>query len=371
MRIAIITFHRAYNCGAMLQAWALKTVLERMGHIVEFPLCNHVGETSRWQCELINRDKRGLSLVRSLVGRLLINLLSIPTEDVLRMRYRRFRKENFRERGCAPDELGKYYDLIIVGSDQVWSACHTLSDAPVFFAENIPDCVRKISYAASYGDNPLDEVSITRVVRSLEHFSHISVREPLAKKQLSQYSSKQITVTLDPTLLLNEKDYNEIKWGDNFIHEPYLFMYTLSASPYFVNTAKRLSDKLGVRCVIAPCYQYTRYGAEKEFIYSISPGMLVGLVRGAKYVLAGSFHGTVLGLLFKKPFLSLREHVDENESRPAALLNMLGLGDRLVNPKASLEGMESMLGCVASSQVYDMLDRKRQESLNWLTHAIG
>ena len=31
MRIAIITFHRAYNCRTMLQAWALKTVLERMG----------------------------------------------------------------------------------------------------------------------------------------------------------------------------------------------------------------------------------------------------------------------------------------------------------------------------------------------------
>ena len=42
MRIAILTFHRAYNCGAMLQAWALKTVLERKGHALvdkEFDEC--------------------------------------------------------------------------------------------------------------------------------------------------------------------------------------------------------------------------------------------------------------------------------------------------------------------------------------------
>lgn len=371
MRIAIVTFHRAYNCGAMLQAWALKTVLERMGHTVEFPVCNHVGEGKRWHYDLINPNKHGLQFLRSFIGRGLSNLMSIPSEDILRFRYRKFREVNFVERVCEPAEFGKHYDLVIVGSDQVWSVKHTLSDAPVFFAENVPECIRKIAYAASYGDKPLDEEAVSRVVASLNRFSSVSVREPLAQRQLSSLSDKNIDVTLDPTLLLSEADYEAIEKRPGFLKEPYLFMYTLSTAPFFVDTVKALARRLGVRCVIAPCYQYSRLGAPKELTYGISPDRLVGWARGAKYVVAGSFHGTVMGVLFHKPFLSLREDVDEHESRPAALLNMMGCGERLVNPETSIDKMEAMLRTNVVSNAYARLDEKRRKSLEWLKGAVG
>jgi len=371
LRIAIITFHRAYNCGAMLQAWALKTVLERMGHTVEFPICNHVGETKRWKYEWINHDVHGMRVVRSLLGRVWINALSVPCEDILRMRYRRFRKAHLPERACAPTDFGKYYDLVVVGSDQVWSARHSLSEAPLFFAENLSESIRKIAYAASYGDKPLDDDLIRRVIASLDRFSHISVREPLAQKQLSSLSPRKIDVTLDPTLLLTANDYAAIAHNGDFVREPYLFMYTLSTTPFFVDTAKKLADRLGVRCIIAPCYQYTRYGAVKGLTYSISPDRLVGLARGAKYVLAGSFHGTVMGLMFNKPFLSLRAQVDEYESRPAALLNMIECGERLVNPLTSINDMEELLRHEVPANAYRLLAAKRKESLDWLEQAVN
>lgn len=371
MRIAIVTFHRAYNCGAMLQSWALKTVLERMGHTVEFPVCNHVGEEKRWQYDLINREKHGVQALRSFLGRFLLNALSVPNEDILRSRYRRFREAHLPERTCSPNDFDKNYDLVVIGSDQVWSVKHTMSEAPLFFAENIPECVKKIAYAASYGDKPLDDDSIRRVATSLHRFSHISVREPLVQKQLSGLTQRKIEVVLDPTLLLTAKDYDEVAYNGNVIREPYLFMYTLSTAPFFVNTAKQLADSLGVKCVIAPCYQYSRFGAAKGLTYGISPDRLVGLARGAKYVLAGSFHGTVMGLVFNKPFLSLRAQVDEYESRPAALLNSLGCESRLVNPTTSIDEMESMLRCEVHRSAYDLLEVKRNESLKWLCHAIG
>ena len=34
MKIGILTFHRAYNYGAVLQCYALKSVLSNMGHDV-------------------------------------------------------------------------------------------------------------------------------------------------------------------------------------------------------------------------------------------------------------------------------------------------------------------------------------------------
>ena len=220
-------------------------------------------------------------------------------------------------------------------------------------------------------DEPLDDDSIKRVASSLDRFSYISVREPLAQKQLSGLTSRKIDVTLDPTLLLTAKDYDEVAYKGNVIREPYLFMYTLSTAPFFVNTAKQLADRLGVKCVIAPCYQYSRFGAAKGLTYGISPDRLVGLARGAKYVLAGSFHGTVMGLMFHKPFLSLRAQIDEYESRPAALLNRLGCENRLVNPTTSMDEMELMLRCEVHRSAYDLLEVKRNESLKWLCHAIG
>ena len=62
MRIGIITYHRAYNCGAMLQAWALKTVLERMGHEVEVFNRLFTPSKTRWS----QIPKR---LVKKLLGR--------------------------------------------------------------------------------------------------------------------------------------------------------------------------------------------------------------------------------------------------------------------------------------------------------------
>jgi hypothetical protein len=275
------------------------------------------------------------------------------------------------ERACLPSDIDKYYDLVVIGSDQVWSAKHSLSDAPLFFAENLPECVRKIAYAASYGDKPLDDDVIKRVVASLQRLSHVSVREKLAQEQLTSLSQKKIDVQLDPTLLLPANDYDLIANDSDVGKEPCLFMYTLSTAPFFVDTAKKLAERLGVECVIAPCYQYSRLGAPKGLSYGISPDRLVGLARGAKYVLAGSFHGTVMGLLFNKPFLSLRAQVDEHESRPAALLNMLGCGNRLVNPTTPIEYMEMMLRSKVDEKVYSILNLKRHESLQWLSQAIG
>lgn len=377
MRIGILTFHRAYNCGAMLQAWALKKTLERMGHTVEFPACNHVGEDAkRFRfVEWYNREKRGLQWIRSVIGRAYVNLNlipnelgSIPNEGILRSRYKHFRHRNLPERDCSPAEFDKYYDLLISGSDQVFSDVHSLDDAPTFFCDNKPGNLRAITYAASYGDKPLEGDRLTRVVKALDNFDAISVRETLAKEQLVAQSQKEITETLDPTLLVSPEDYEEISFG-RIPREPYLFMYTLYTTPFFLDTAKELARRLGVKCIIAPCYQYSRWKAPKGLTYSVSPDRLVQYARNAKYVLAGSFHGTVMGVMFKKSFLSLRGQVDLHESRPAALLRKIGCSNRLVNPTTSIDEMVRLLQ-EPFSDYTALLNKERMASLAWLKSSI-
>mgnify|MGYP003314553502 CR=1 FL=1 len=378
MRIAVLTFHRAFNCGAMLQAWALKTALERMGHTVEFPACNHVGEgTKRFRfVEWHNREKRGLQWVRSILGRAFVNLqkipfnlLSVPCEDLRRFRYRAFRNKFLPERDVAPSGFDRHYDLVISGSDQVFSDAHSVDDAPTFFCENKPKGIRAIAYAASYGDEPLIGKRLARIVNALDNFSHVSVREALAKNQLSALTGKEISETLDPTLLMQPEDYEELACG-NVPREPYLFMYILHAEPFFIETAQELARRLGVKCIMTSCYQFSRWGAPKGLTYSISPDRLVQYARNAKYVLAGSFHGTVMGVMFDKPFLSLRGQVDQFESRPAALLRKLGCEDRLVNPLVSVDEMYRRL-VSPLPDIKEKLATLRAESLAWLKGAIN
>lgn len=368
MRIAILTFHRAYNCGAMLQAWALKTVLERMGHTVEFPVLNHVGEEPRWR-PWFSGFRSGLRWGIDCIRRFEENLLSIPVTDISYSRYRSFRCHYLPERFCSIDELEKHYDLIIAGSDQIWNPVCAREDAPLFRGEGISAAIRKIAYAASMGDNPLQGEELSKVVACLDRFDRISVRERLPVEVLSKFTNRTIDETLDPTLLLTAEDYAEIA-GGSVPNEPYLFAYILWTDSFFMNTIRALAQRLGVRCIIAPCYQYSRYRAPKDLTYGISPDRLVQYARHAKYVVAASFHGTVMGVTFNKPFLSLRAQVDEHESRPASLLRLTGCEDRLVNPTTSLDEMERLLRTEIDPESVKRLEAARRESLAWLSEAI-
>lgn len=370
MRIGILTFHRAYNCGAMLQAWALKRVLEQMGHQVEFPCCNGVGETTRWRQPWTNPGKQGLNWMRSFIGRSLINLGSIPAEDVRIYRYKRFRRNHLQERVCYPGDLEKFYDAVVIGSDQVWCERVCGESAPLFFAENLSPSLCKIAYAASCGDAPLRGANMQRVVDAVNRMRAVSVREHSAKEQISSLAQNPVAETVDPTLLLRPEQYDAIdtKCGEN---EPYLFMYALSTTPFLVKTARELARRLGVRCIIAPCYQYSRWGAPRGLSYSVSPDRLVGYIRHAKYVLAESFHGTALGVLFNKSVLSLRQQIDKFGSRPAALLKFVGCENRLVTPDVSLDEMERMLKMPLPTTVGERLCQARETSLKWLEGALN
>lgn len=369
MRIAILTFHRAHNCGAMLQAWALKKVLERMGHEVSFPACNSVGvPKSRWRVSWLNPEKKGLAALRAMFGRLVVNLMSIPAEDILRLRYRRFRKRFLLECWCLPAEFKEHYDLLVYGSDQIWNPMVANPCSDLFFMEK-PTDVPAIAYAASIGDRPLEGIDRERLSKAISRFRRVSVREPIAQDQIRAIKGVDVDITLDPTLLLEAADYDELS-STRPIKEDYLLLYTLDSSAFYIDTARELARRLGVRCVIADCYQYSRFGASRDFIYSVSPDQLVRYACYAKYVLAGSFHGTVMGLLFGKSVLSLRGQKDEYESRPAALLKRLGCGNRVVFPTTSINEMERLLReplgvCSAA------LERMRRDSLRWLRDAIG
>lgn len=369
MRIGILTFHRAFNCGAMLQAWALRKVLEKHGHTVTFPNLNHVGECGRWRWQW-PKDMNGLRKVKCLGGQSLSNLLSIGAGGLSIRRYWDFRRQHLPEQDCSLSDLKRHYDALVFGSDQVWNAkCAGEGECGLFFAENMSAELRKIAYAVSCGDDPQRVVDGQRLKACMKRFSAISVRERLACEVLQQYTSQTISECLDPTLLLEPTDYDEID-GGHAPSTPYLFMYTLTPDPYFLRTAQSLARRLGVKCVVAPCYLYSRFKAPSGITWGISPDRLVSYTRNAKYVVAASFHGTAMGVLFNKPLLSLRKQIDVVESRPACLLRQIGHPELLVNPSNSIDEMVRLLMSDCFHDLFERLALAREHSRNWLFQSV-
>ena len=360
MRIAIITFHRAYNCGAMLQAWALKTVLERMGHHVEFPFgdYNQVGCVP-WRSALSLRSRNG-SLFRrgrSFAYRLLQTWMG-KGEGVRAGRlYDAFRIRNLPERQCEIADFAKYYDAVVLGSDQVinpringWTS--------YFLCRSIQGKIPRIAYAASVGDGLLSEKDTRTVVEALSSFRAVSVRE-----RFQDYA-----VNLDPVLLLSAKDFDEVavKCRKRY----FLYMYCCEAKEWEIEVAQKLAARLGLGLVITPTWGRYKRENDKRLCDKISPGHMVGYIKSAKYVLAGSFHGTALALLHDKPVLNLRPQVDGHETRITALLGELGESDRVVNPSVSIDEMASRLVKPYGAKLCEELGLMRERALKWIRNSI-
>ena len=330
MRIAVLTFHRAHNCGAMLQAWALKTVLERMGHIVEFPDCNHVGQPKRWRTPGAVSFAKGYRKILSGGKALLIDARSIFWNPVYNG-YENFRMRYLLGPNIDALDLPSRYDLVIVGSDQVFNPHITDKETSVFLGEGLSDQVPFVAYAGSIGDSDLSKVEYDRLVAALSNFAAVSTRELRASDQLSISLSKKVPQVLDPTLLISKEEYLKA-FPPYRSKRDYIFVYALKLTPFVLKVIESAKERLGLDVICSSAYDY-KYGKKLGLpMVPISSDKFVSYIAGAKAVIASSFHGTAVSVAIQKPFLSLREQVDKIESRPMSLLKLIGQERRLVNP---------------------------------------
>lgn len=363
-----MTFHKAPSCGAMLQAWALKTVLTRMGHTVEFPDCNDVGVLDcRWPCCRPRRPGL-LKNLRSGIKDLRDNLFTIGVFHPMMQGYRDFRSRHLPERTIDPAEFAGRYDCVVFGSDQVWNAALTGDAYGRFLGEGVDGSVRKVSYAASLGDGVPETAALARLKGAVGGFAAVSVREPKLAALLD--GTIEAKVTLDPTLLLQAGDYAEVSTRPA-AGRPYLYVYTLYHKPEAYKRAAMIAAASGLELVYTPLYQYTRWGMPRGTVLGVTPDRFAGYMAGAACVMTDSFHGTVFALLNRKPFITYRLVRDCHESRPAALLGRLGLDDRLMMFDAPVGSMRTLLEMSVPEAAFARLEELRTDSLSWLRGVLG
>lgn len=279
----------------------------------------------------------------------------------------------------APELLLKtnqMYDAFIVGSDQVWNVSFYSDqvmriDGLLFVS---PD-KRKLSYAASIGSEQTAVGKEDLFREILAGLDFISVRERAARDFLQPLTDKPVTVVLDPTLLLTRQEWDKLAAGPGR-ELPHLFAYFLHErdnrhDEQLHQIAGALN--LPLRCIADERERYLRPGMEDKQILDAGPMEFLGEIRDAEMVFTNSFHGTVLAILFHKPFWTFKRNRDEDKgsmnSRITDLLADFGLEDRLLED-GEIPTVEKLREPIDYDSVDRILEEKRAFSLNWLKTAL-
>ena len=347
MRIGILTFHRAHNYGAVLQAYALQEVLINRGHDVEF---------IDYQSPHLLRIYRWFSWKRFIHKDIAISIKELKLLSQRKMRYDRF--QHFIQDKLSlskPSYDMQSYDAVIIGSDQVWNTALTHGFAPLYWGIWNHRHTLVASYAASMEDTIAPDRK-SEIARLLKNFDYISVREKSIKEQIDPLTDKHIEVVVDPTLLLNRE-----KWLDlgnkPIIGQDYILLYQVRNNHIALDIANKVAAKLKLKLVCLSAR--IDIGNDKTTVSS-GPLEYLSLFRHAKFVVCTSFHGTVFSIIYHIPFFSVILN-DGKDARVTSLLSQTGLSARGVSEYA-----DHSLSPINWECVDKKVEEIRQKSLDYL-----
>lgn len=365
MRIGILTPTPRVNYGGIMQAYALQTVLERLGHNVE------VIYTPRkpWSLPCW---KRPFAYTKRFIKKYLLHkgdrvfveqyendiypLISQHTQKFVDQYIHKFNVDNYSQL------TSNDFDAIVVGSDQIWRPKYydKIEDSFLSFAHSWK--IKRIAYAASFGTEEWEYTpeQTQSCARLANIFDLITVREHSGVKLCKDYLGVEAHHVLDPTLLLETSDYIKlIEQGTPSMNQGTLFNYILDDSPQKQEVIKYIARKYNLTPFRVNGKVYVRTAPLEQRIQAPVEQWLRAFFD-AEFIVTDSFHGCVFSILFKKPFV-----VIGNEKRGMArfqsLLKTFGLEDRLILPEAINYKEE-----IDWDKVYARLNECRKDSLSIL-----
>lgn len=286
MKLGILTFPKAINYGAALQATALRKVLLNRSEKVCF---------LNYSCKAIDSTSKIFDISNLFSLKYTIaHLYNMPEAIKRQKNFSNYWKKHFEF--CSSDP--KEYDAVIVGSDQVWN--YNLTNDDLFYFLNFKkNDLKKISYAASFGLPEIDKAHAEKIVPLLKDFDYLSVREKQAAKIIKENMRADVPVVCDPTLLLNKNEWKKLV-SEKPQNSGYIFVYTVFNSDNVWEYAKKLSEKTGLPI---KTISYSKFHKrEAIYDYTAGPDDWVNYMHGADYVVTNSFHGVAFSINFNKNF---------------------------------------------------------------------
>lgn len=377
MKIGILTLPLNSNYGGVLQAYALQTVLKRMGHdVLEVELKKNL----RWQYPplwkmplsfgkrflfkyIVRRKNQKILLER--YERKIYPLLVHDILEFISKYIKQFKVDKFID--CK----GKF-DAFVCGSDQIWRyKYYPLFEgdiANVYLKFLGDDSCKRIAYAASFGtDNweyPAKETAECK--NWIQKFDTVSVRENTGVKLCSTYYDIKAKHVLDPTMLLSKEDYVAlIEKSDVPKSKGNLFCYILDNTDEKMNVVKNIEKQrhLSSFFMNGDCGNWTE-DLEKRIQPPVESWLRA--FYDSEFIVTDSFHACVFSILFHKQFLVIGNK-ERGLARIYSLLSMFGLEDRLTSDT----GLDiNRMKTIDYDRVDEILAKHREESRTFLIQAL-
>ena len=349
-KIGILTLHRALNYGAVWQCWALKKACESIGHKVETIDYNPYGDyEKKWFI-----GKQPLVAYRYLTWlRQFNNFVQHRLNPTLHTVSHEWIKNN------PPKD-----DIYIVGSDTVWSNAVVGDYLDSYLLDFAPIHVKRISYAASTGGNPMELNEYQ--LGELRKFSAISIRE----KQVVPDGQSKVDIPVadvcDPTLLLTKEDYEILEQKPFWLPKHYIAYFDLAGDPFCAEAAKKMSRELNLP-ILNLAGKYRRM-ARYNYI-APTPEQWLYIMHYADFVCTNSFHGVAFSIIYRRPFVCCAVQVGgraKTNGRVQNLLEQTHLKDRYVTD------IEQVAKIVMGGAEFDekFISPYRERSLEWLKNAL-
>ncbi|SNR49928.1 Polysaccharide pyruvyl transferase [Lutibacter agarilyticus] len=334
MKIGIMTFWESKNnYGQILQLFALQKALIKLGHTPFLIKYKRIGKPHK---ESILKKIFSPEVFTKIYNKLnnthkksLINDGNRKFDD-FKSRNIIFGSNEYDSFDCLinnPPEA----DIYLAGSDQVWNNSFNVS-AEAFLLGFGNKKVKRVAYAASFGQKELSEDTEKMFCRYFPSFDSISVREKSGVNICNKLGDDKTQWVLDPTLLFNKKEWEDIlnlKAFDKKENIKQIFIYTLGNSLIkdknkFKNYAKKQND-----CNVIHA------AANNDYSGDVAPSIeeWVNYIRTSNLVITTSFHGMVFCIINNVNFIILLNSGDAKgmNERIESLLDRLGLTKHIMD----------------------------------------
>lgn len=282
---------RINNYGSLLQSYALRSMLESLGHEVGF-LDIETGDTTHAGEAPSDSPTRHLS---STGGDNFV--YKLKEKLVAKRQFASFRTR-FLGMSGELDTDSSAFDAVVIGSDEVfnYSVGCSWGFSPQLFGEVRSNSV--ISYAASCGyARPEDVLDVHRdaLAAALGKLSAVSVRDEPTRRFVTAFGVKDPVMNLDPVLVY---DFAE-ELGSGNPESGFLLVYGYTrrfSDPAEIDAVQGYAHENGLKTVCVGGWQpwCDKYLCPDPF------GAL-SLFRSANAVVTDTFHGTIMASKFNKP----------------------------------------------------------------------
>lgn len=263
------------------------------------------------------------------------------------------------------------YDMVLVGSDQVWNAPR-VGCLDVYMCDFLHQKRSGLSYAASFAIDTIPENLKDDYTKYIQNMKTLLVREASGVELCRQLGRDDARHVVDPTLLLEGKDYEELTTRPTTLvgEGDYVLVYSLTSSMKIYREASKLAKRNNCKMVMlkrVPCPPLASSFKDAIDLLEVGPAEFISLIKYAKCVVTGSYHALMFSLLMHTNFYIYMDDASAENSRLLSSLAMFGLEKQLHYETSSLP---KTLPIIDYSKVEPILKAKRDESLKLLRQSI-